>query len=114
MYQIINSINQEILAEVDKVIYLKWRDDAKCWIEPKNHKDAQCIFYDGIRYSLLGKDLVEDAPVTVYVREVDNATAHFQTAKKVDITSRDLADIAWGMQKMAEEIVAALESQQDA
>ena len=44
----------------------------------------------------------------------DEDAEHYQTVKKVAVTSRDLADIAWGMQKMAEEIVAALESQQNA
>ena len=108
MYQIVMTTGA-IIAEVEDIRYVKWRDDLKCWVRTRNVDDAQCVAVDGIRYSLLGKETVEDAPVIVYVREVDVATAHFQTQKKLDVTERDLQDIAWGMQKMAEEIVAALD-----
>lgn len=113
MYQIITT-SGETIGFVEDIRYVKWRDDFNCWVRTRDVEEAQCVAVDGIRYSLLGKDLVEDAPTVVYIREIDAASAHFQTAKKVDVTARDLSDIAWGMQKMAEEIVAALESQQDA
>lgn len=107
MYQIVMTTGA-IIAEVEDIRYVKWRDDLKCWVRTRNVDDAQCVAVDGIRYSLLGKEPVEDAPVIVYVREVDVATAHFQTQKKMDVTERDLQDIAWGMQKMAAEIVDML------
>ncbi len=107
MYQIVMTTGA-IIAEVEDVRYVKWRDDFKCWVRTRNMDDAQCVAVDGTRYSLLGKEPVEDAPVIVYVREVDAATAHFQTQKQLNITERDLQDIAWGMQKMAAEIVDML------
>lgn len=115
MYQIINASSNKIIAKIEDedLRLVKWNDEFNCWLRTNNLYDAQCVAIDGVRYNILGHPLIEDAEEPVIVLG-DNLSAYFQTQQSLAVTQRDLADIAWGMQKMAEEIVAALESQQDA
>ena len=101
-------------SEEEKIRAVKWSDEFGCWIRTKTLDDAECVVLDSVRYNILNIRNVDDAPTKVIVLNSDEDAEHYQTVKKVAVTSRDLADIAWGLQKMAEEIVAALESQQDA
>lgn len=112
MYQIIDATSDKIIAEVEDedLRLVMWSDEYNCWLRTNNLLEAQCVALDGVRYNILGRPMVEDAEAPVIVLGDNLATAHFQTEKNLGVTQRDLQDIAWGMQKMAQEIVEMLDA----
>ena len=112
MYQIIDAASDRIIAEVEdeNLRLVKWSDSYNCWLRTNNLFDAQCVAIDGVRYNILGRPIVEDAENPVIVLSDNLSEANFQSQKQADLNSRDLQDIAWGMQKLAQEVVEMLGS----
>lgn len=94
MYRIIDE-NGNIISQTSDIRYVKLKtltslDDTeyKVWVRC-NAADAQCVAINGIRYSLAGRDIVEDAPTVVFIYEVDAAEELLNTYN--DLTDAQLA-----------------------
>ena len=81
MYRISDE-NGNVIAQVDTPRYVRLKKESGAWIQcPANL--AECVAIDGVRYSLAGRDIVADAPVVVYINEVDAAMELYFAAKGV-------------------------------
>lgn len=104
MYRITDE-NGNVISQSDDIRYVKFKESSGAWIRCKAY-DAQCVAINGVRYSLAGREPVEDAPTVVYVREVDSA-------KEIQAQSQNIGDLGWAIQQMAVEIVEMLETKED-
>lgn len=93
MYRI-TDINGNIIAQLSDIRYVKRKTQSfhdteySYWVRC-NAADAQCVAINGIRYSLAGRDIVEDAPTVVFIYEVDAAEELLNTYN--DLTDAQLA-----------------------
>lgn len=105
MFQIIDE-NANLIAQVDSPRYVRLNDNG-VWIRCPPY-DAQCVAVNGVRYSLVGKDIVEDAPTVVFVRELDSANEVLKTNQSVATNTNDINLLSWAMAQMTKEIVDKL------
>lgn len=101
MYEILNTATREVLTLTDEPRYVKRSPRNSVWIRCEE-ADAECVAVEGTRYSISGREPVEDAPVTVAVRKADAAAklrtvalesiAHAQTLDEVKAAYTDLAE----------------------
>ena len=101
MYQILNLNNGETF-EIDKPRYVKL-DERGIWVQC-GEVDAQCLSVNGDRYSLANKEIVEDAPQVVVVREIDAAKKlaqinfkSIQNAQNLDEVKAAVQDLLWAV-----------------
>jgi len=94
MYRITDE-NGNIIAQLSDIRYVKLKTNTledgreySFWVRCQSH-DAQCVAINGIRYSLAGRDIVEDAPTAVFIYEVDAAEELLNTYN--DLTDAQLA-----------------------
>lgn len=116
MYRITDE-NGNVIAQVDSPRYVRWKkspidENHGAWIQCPAHL-AECIAINGIRYSLVGRDLVDDAPIAVYVYEIDAAQELYNTAKTTNTNTADIDLLGYAIEKMAVEIVEKLENQNE-
>ena len=88
MYRITDE-NGNVIAQVDSPRYVRLKAETGAWIQCPAHL-AECIAINGVRYSLVGRDLVDDAPIAVYVYEIDAAQELYNTTERVKIIDEDL------------------------
>ena len=113
MYRISDE-NGNVIAQVDTPRYVRWKkspidEESGAWIQcPANL--AECVAIDGVRYSLAGRDIVADAPVVVYINEVDAAMELYFAAKNATVNAADIDLLGYALEKMAVEIVERLDA----
>lgn len=102
MYKVFDK-DGELIAQMEEVHYLKRKTQTldeveyKYWVRCKE-QEAECIWIDGVKYSIMGKPAVEGAPVEVYVKEVEVAAELLKNSNDITILSQALT-------LMAQEIV---------
>ena len=96
-----------IITQVSEPRFVKMKKSTGAWIQC-NEYNAQCIAIDGVRYSIAGKEIVEDAPQVVTIEQFDDALESLQHSKTLDTNSRDIELLAYAVNKMAEEVVNAV------
>lgn len=106
MYRIKDS-DGKIITQTADPIFVRKKESTDTWIRC-NQYDAQCIAIDCQRYSIAGKEIVEDAPQVVTVEQFDDALESLQHSKTLDTNSRDIELLAYAVNKMAEEVVNAV------
>lgn len=111
MYRITDE-NGNVIAQVDSPRYVRLKAETGAWIQCPAHL-AECIAINGVRYSLVGRDLIDDAPVAVYVYEIDAAQELYNTAKTTNTNTADIDLLGYAIEKMAVEIVEKLENQNE-
>ena len=114
MFRIIDT-NGNIIAQVDDLRYVKLKTHSlqdgteyKVWVRC-NATDAQCIAVNGIRYSLAGKPIVDDAPTVVYVYQIDAAAELLNAVKSSNVNAHDIELLSNAINLMANEIVQRLD-----
>ena len=103
MYKI-STVEGKLLAQTDDPRFVKLNPDSGAWIRC-DAICAQCIAINGVRYSLTGREPVEDAPIVAFVQKIDAGALQLKTDNKVDLQNADIDTLAWALNKMAEEIV---------
>lgn len=103
MYRIIMTTGA-LIGYTDEPRYVRFNRETSTWIRC-NIENAQCIAYEGRRYSLIGRDEVEDAPIVALIQKVDDGNLHISSEKKIGTNTDDIDTLAWALNKMAEEIV---------
>lgn len=109
MYRITDE-DGNFIAQVDSPRYVRLKEETGTWIQC-SQIFAECIAIKGIRYSLAGRDKVADAPISVYVREIDAADELYKTAKSADTNANDIQVLSWAMTQMATEILQLFNSE---
>jgi len=82
MYRIL--LGDEILMQTDEPRFVRKKPSSGAYIQC-SYPLAECIAIDGKRYSIEGKELVEDAPDVVTVKQIDAATNALATEKDVEL-----------------------------
>ena len=108
MYRILDE-NGNFITQIDSPRYVRVNEKSGAWIQCTEDL-AECIAIDGVRYSLVGKDKVEDAPVTVYVYPLDDAMELYHATKNSTLNAADIELLGYAIEKMAVEIVERLEN----
>lgn len=103
MYKI-STVEGELISQTDDPRFVKLNPESGAWVRC-DAINAQCLAANGVRYSLAGREPVEDAPIVVFVQKVDAGALQLKTDKKVDLQNADIDTLAWALNKMAEEIV---------
>ena len=103
MYKI-STVEGELLSQTDDPRFVKLNSESGAWIRC-TPEIAQCIAVNGVRYSLAGREPVEDAPIVAFVQKVDAGTLQLDADKKIDFQADSIDTLAWALNKMAEEIV---------
>lgn len=101
MFEIYDTKTGEVIALADEPRYVYRSPKNGVWIRC-DEQLAECIAIDGVRYSIRGRQGVEDAPTTVAVRKADaakriatltkNAIAHAESLDEVKVRFEDLVD----------------------
>lgn len=102
MYRISDE-NGNVIAQVEKPRYVRLKAESGAWIQC-DVNSAECIAIDGVRYSLAGRDIVEDAPIVVYLQYIDAAAELYRAAKTADVNSNDIELLCYAVEKMAVEV----------
>lgn len=103
MYKI-STVEGDLISQTDDPRFVKLNPNSGAWIRCTPEL-AQCIAVNGVRYSLAGREPVEDAPIVAFVQKVDAGALQLNTDNKVDSQNADIDTLAWALNKMAEEIV---------
>ena len=103
MYKI-STVEGDLIAQTDEPRFVKFNSESGAWIRC-TPEFAQCIAVNGVRYSLAGREPVEDAPIVAFVQKVDAGTLQLDADKKIDFQADSIDTLAWALNKMAEEIV---------
>lgn len=82
MYRII--LGDEILMQTDSPRFVRKNPSSGAYIQC-SYPLAECIAIDGKRYSIEGKELVEDAPDVVTVKVIDAATNALATEQDINL-----------------------------
>lgn len=106
MYRIKDS-DGKIITQTTDPIFVRKKESTGAWVRC-NQFNAECIAIDCQRYSLDGKEIVEDAPQVVTIEKIDEAAESLQHSKTLDTNSRDIELLAYAVNKMAEEVVNAV------
>lgn len=96
MYKI-KDADGNILTQTDNPRFVKKKPSTGVWIQ-SNAEDAQCLAIDGIRYSIAGRELVEDAPIVVTIEQIENALESFNQ-------HTDIENLSFAVNKIAEEVI---------
>ena len=104
MYKIINAETGELILQTDDPRFVKLNSESGAWIRC-TPAFAQCIAVNGVRYSLIGREPVDDAPIVAFVQKVDAGALQLNADSKIDSQNADIDTLAWALNKMAEEIV---------
>ena len=101
MFEIYDTKSGEVIALAEEPRYVYRSPKNGVWIRC-DEPNAECIAVNGARYSINGRQIVDDAPDTVAVRKVDaaqkiaavakNSIAQAQTLDEVKAAYSDLAD----------------------
>lgn len=101
MYEILNTATREVLTLTDEPRYVKRSPRNGVWIQCEGEA-AECVAVEGARYSISGREPVEDAPTVVAVRKADAAARiktlarssieHAETLEEVKAAYTDLAE----------------------
>ncbi len=91
MYRII--FNDEILMQSDSPRFVRKNPLSGAFIQCDFSK-AECIAIDGKRYSIEGREPVEDAPDVVTVKIIDAASNALATEKDVSLLFYAIGKIA--------------------
>lgn len=101
MFEIYDAKSGEVIALAEEPRYVYRSPKNGVWIRC-DEPDAECIAVNGARYSINGRQIVDDAPDSVAVRKVDaaqkiaaiakNSIAQAQTLDEVKAAYSDLAD----------------------
>lgn len=102
MYRV-TTVEGELITQTDDPRFVKLNHSG-AWIRT-DAINAECIAVNGVRYSLAGREPVEDAPITVFVMKVDAGAIQLETDNKVTAQYDSIDTLAWAINKMAEEIV---------
>ena len=81
MYKIV--VNNEQVAIVEKLRYIKVNPKSGCFIQAKNRKDAQGIAVNGTPYNIDGHAEINGQP-TAYIFEDDAGIFVFNNQKNVE------------------------------
>ena len=103
MYKI-TTVEGELIAQTDDPRFVKFNSESGAWIRC-DAINAQCIAVDGVRYSLLGREPVEDAPIVAFVQKVDAGVLQLDADNKISVQNESIDTLALALNKMAEEIV---------
>lgn len=106
MYRI-KDADGNILTQVETPRYVKKKPSTGAWIQT-NAYEAECVAIDCKRYSIAGKELVEDAPQVVTIEHVDSALESLKQNKTLDKNSYDIELLAYAIDKMAEEVIEVI------
>ena len=82
MYRII--LGDEILMQTDSPRFVRKNPSSGAYIQC-SFTLAECIAIDGKRYSIEGKELVEDAPDVVTVKQIDAASNALATEQDINL-----------------------------
>ena len=98
MYKIYNYDTEELIAQVAEPRWIKLNPDSGAWVECPAYQ-AEAVAVDGIKYSIEGHELIEDT-VAVTIKFVEDTAESLRHSTDLDL-------LAWTIQKLVEEIVAA-------
>ena len=82
MYRILSG--DEILMQTDSPRFVRKNPSSGAYIQC-DFNQAECIAIDGKRYSIEGKELVEDAPDVVTVKQIDAASNALATEQDINL-----------------------------
>lgn len=103
MYRI-TTVEGDLITQTDDPRFVRINPDSGAWIRT-DAINAECIAVNGTRYSLAGREPVEDAPIVAFVQKIDAGAVQLATDNKVTAQNDSIDTLAWAINKMAEEIV---------
>ena len=103
MYKI-TTVEGHLITQTDDPRFVKLNTESGAWIRT-DAINAECIAVNGVRYSLAGREPVEDAPIVAFIQKIDAGAVQLETDNKVTAQNDSIDTLAWAINKMAEEIV---------